>query len=341
MSEPQDDRWRALVSCTTADRAGYVRRYLPHLARACVSDPRLDLLVALDGPDPETRAFCRQWDVPLLFSDTREGVGLSKNRVLERFPDYDYYFFLEDDLEVLDGSIFRRHVEFMDAGEMHHMSLFSKAEGGQPTGESTVLGERIVHFSYGSAEFNAFTQEGLLKVGGWHPAFAQFRRWGHTEHSARFPRAGLAPAPFNVAVGLSGSCIRHRPRSVTTPATEARLDAHGISEFERNLISEALTHVPLKTIAPYHVSDVPPGKASRLAMLVDGRARYPLLSSAERRDALADYHVGRAAAIASPVSKAGTLVLAGVLAPRNLALRHAVKTNLLRILPRSPAPPRS
>ena len=122
MSAEQDDRWPALVSYTTSDRAGYVKRYLPHLARACMADARVDLLVALDGPDPETRAFCEQWDVALLFSD-------------------------------------------MNRGQIHHMSLFSEAEGSERTGETTVLGERIVHFNYGSAEFNAFTREGLQKVG--------------------------------------------------------------------------------------------------------------------------------------------------------------------------------
>ena len=325
------DAWRALVAYTTCNRVGFVKRCLPHLAHACLSDNRLDLLVALDGDDPETRALCADWEVPLLYSEKREGVGLSKNRVLESFPDYEYYFFLEDDLEVLDGSVFARHVDLMRAGGIHHMSLFNADDGSECVAETSVLGQRVLHFNYGSAEFNAFTREGLQTVGGWHPAFAQFRRWGHTEHSARFPRNALAPAAFNAAVELSGACIRHRPLSVTRWSAEATLDPHGISAFERELMALGLTHVPVETIARYQVSALMPGQAVRLASLVDGRKRYPLLSGSEHRDARADYYVGRYASLAAPLAKARALLVAALIAPRNLALRHAIKTLFLKV----------
>jgi hypothetical protein len=101
-------------------------------------------------------------------------------------------------------------------------------------------------------------------------------------------------------------------------------------------MSQALTHVPVQTIAPYRVGERPPGKAARLATLVEERrTRYPLLSSAERREARADYYVGTALTTRSPMRRMGALMLAGVLSPTNLALRHVVKTQLLRVLPRS------
>jgi hypothetical protein len=49
------------------------------------------------------------------------------------------------------------------------------------------------------ARTSASTRAWPETVGGWHPSFARYRRWGHTEHSCRFVRAGLAPPPFNVA----------------------------------------------------------------------------------------------------------------------------------------------
>ncbi len=327
--EPAGDAWRALVAFTTSNRAVYAKRYLPHLARACVSDTRIDLVVALDGDDAETRALCAQWHVPLICSEAQEGVGLSKNRVLERFPDYDYYFFLEDDVEVLDGSVFARHVELMQASGIHHMSLFDYAEGRGPRFETSALGQRLVHFGFGSAEFNAFTREGLDRVGGWHPLFARYRRWGHTEHSYRFPRHDLAPAPFNVAVDLAALCIRHRPPSVTAGAALAPLDADQIAAPERELMSQKLDYVPVQTLAPYHVENEPGRPATELAEIVGHtRNRYPLLRGADWRHAQADYLVWRFESSRKPLGGIAALVLAGLLYPSGIALRHAVKIRL-------------
>ena len=203
--------YRALVCVTTCRRAGYLRRYLPHLAAFCARDPRFSLLVSLDGPDEETLRFCEQWEIPLLHSERREGVGISKNRALESFPGFDYYFFLEDDVELIDGAVFPAHVELAQASEIHHFSLFSRRKLRAYTEHSTIAGRDVAHGESGSASFNFFTREGLERVGGWHPRFAEYRRWGHTEHSWRFVRAGLAPAPFNVASELTESCIWHIP----------------------------------------------------------------------------------------------------------------------------------
>jgi hypothetical protein len=324
--------WSALVTFTTSNRVAFVKRCLPWLARACASDGRLALLVALDGDDPGTRAFCRQWDVPLLYSDAREGVGLSKNRVVQHFPDYDYYFFLEDDIEILDGALFARHVELMQAAGIHHMALFGREEGRGALSETTVLGERIVSFAYGSAELNVFTRTGLERVGGWHPMFAQYKRWGHTEHSYRFPRSELAPAPFNVAVSLADTCIRHRPPSVTPGAGLAPVDDDHIALPERELMRQELRYVPLETIAPYYAENRAPGQLPELARLVgSGTGRYPLLEGAERRQATADYLVWRSENETTGLRSGGTLLFAGAICPSNLAVRHVVKMRLLSL----------
>src|SRR3954452_16488488 len=102
--------WRALIAITTCNRLPYLRRYLPHFAAYAARDPRFSLVMAVDGPDMESINFCTEWQVPALFSEQREGVGLSKNRVLERYPDLDYYFFLDDDVELVHGAVFPEHV---------------------------------------------------------------------------------------------------------------------------------------------------------------------------------------------------------------------------------------
>jgi hypothetical protein len=266
--------YRALVCVTTCERPGYLRRYLPHFARFCAQDPRFPLLVALDGFDQGTRRFCEEWGVPLIHSGEREGVGLSKNRVLERFPDFDYYFFVEDDVELIDGAVFPAHVELAQQSDIHHFSLFSERRIGEPAGESRIAGRRVAHSFVGSARFNFFTAQGLRQVGGWHPRFAEYRRWGHTEHSYRFYNAGLAPAPFNVATELSCACIWHLHPSVTSLSLPG--DEEHIVAPERELIDQRLRHVPLQTISPYDFNGVQFGELDRLAATLDAGERYPL-----------------------------------------------------------------
>ncbi len=323
-------RWRALVAFTTCDRSGYVRRCLPQLAHACRSEPRVDVLVALDGDDTQTREFCTEWEVPLLYSEAREGVGLSKNRVLERFPDYDFYFFLEDDVEVVDGSVFARHVELMRNAGIHHMSLFTDSRSYESCGETIVEGRAIKHYERGGAQLNAFTREGLQQVGGWHPLFAQYRRWGHVEHSYRFPRNGLAPAPFNVASDLVDTCICHVPPPVTKWSADS-LNSDGLSKPERELMDRELRYVPLETLASYHLQGPEPRPLVKLAGAFDGRRRYPLLRGPERRRAYADYLSWRSRVARNPWQTAALLVAAGACDPTSIGLRHAIRLQLVAL----------
>lgn len=288
-----------------------------------MEDPRYSLLVSLDGADADTIRFCDEWEVPLLHSDEREGVGISKNRVLERFPEFDYYFFVEDDAELLDTSVFRAHVAMSQESGIHHFSLFERGGLRRPTGESMVAGTRVIHGLFGGADVNFFTGDGLRQVGGWHPDFAEYRCGGHTEHSYRFFRLGLAPAPFNFAVDLSKAFIWHAPPSVTR--RNALVDADQILVAERELIDRELRQVPVQTLAPYHVSTtefVPP---ERLAATTDAAERYPLVSSAERREARSGYQLERFRRAPTVRERAISVVAAAWSWPSNPELRHALK----------------
>ena len=319
--------YRALICITTCRRFRYLRRYLPHFARFSAQDKRFTLLVSLDGMDIETLRFCEEWEIPLIHSVRREGVGISKNRVLERFPDYQYYFFLEDDVELVDGSVFPMHVSLARASGIHHFSLFPLTGLRKRTGESSVAGRRVLHGLFGAAAFNFFTGAGLEQVGGWHPRFAEYRRWGHTEHSYRFVRAGLAPAPFNVASELVGSCIWHVPQTVTQLKT-VRVDADQIAAPERELMDHELRHVPLRTLSPYYFNDASFGRLHRLAATLDEGERYPLVSSAERRKCRSDYQLWRFSSAPTAPRRIGALLAAAWEWPANPMLRHTVKTAL-------------
>ena len=161
--------YRALICITTCRRFENLLRYLPHYAAFCRDDSRFQLLVALDGTEDPYLRFCEEWQIPLVYSDRREGVGLSKNRVLERYPEYDYYFFIEDDVELMDGRAFPIHAELYEASGIHHFSLFERGGVRGVRDASEIAGHRVVHGQYGGAQFNFFTRQGLERVGGWHP----------------------------------------------------------------------------------------------------------------------------------------------------------------------------
>lgn len=304
-----------------------LRRHLPPLAKFCAADGRFSLLVSLDGTDAEVSAFCQEWRVPLLYSDAREGVGLSKNRALAAFPDFDYYFFLEDDVELVEGAVFPTHVELSRQTGIHHFSLFVRDGIRKPTGESVIGDRRVAHCLYGGADFNFFTREGLERVGGWHPRFAAFRRFGHTEHSYRFPRAGLAPAPFNVVTDLIDSCIWHVPPAVTH-VDGMEYDDDQIALPERELMERELAFVPVETMSTAHFNGVDIRRRPReLAATLDGEQRYPLAQGHERRHAEAEYLLWKSS-VETGARRVTAFAQAVLKWPSSPALRHRVKTTL-------------
>jgi hypothetical protein len=321
--------FRALICVTSCRRLALVRRYLPHCAAFCDQDPRFSLLLSLDGTEQSYIGFCREWEVPLLYSEEREGVGLSKNRVLERFPDFDYYFFVEDDVELVDGSVFPAHIELAAASGIHHFSLFEPGGVRKPVGESKVAGRRIVHARFGGADFNFFTRVGVERVGGWHPAFAQFKRWGHTEHSYRFPRAGLAPAPFNVAVELIDAFVWHTPPAVTH-VDGVELNEDQVSRPEEELLNQELDFLPVQTLSPYQLEGTLGPPSTRLASVLRGGDRYPLVDPAERRHAKSDFLLWQSMRSDPLARRMVTFLRSLALWPRSPAIRHEVKTRLGR-----------
>ena len=317
--------YRALVTITTCRRLDRVRRYLPHFAQFCDSDSRFSLLLALDGTDEAYEQFCEEWSLPLVYSAETEGVGLSKNRVLERFPDFDYYFFLDDDVELTDSLVFPAHIRLAQESRIHHLSLFERDGMRTPTRETTVGDFRVAHGMFGGGQFNFFTGAGLKRVGGWHTDFAAFRRWGHTEHSYRFFHAGLTPAPFNMAIGLADTCIWHYPPPVTKAGGMA-IDQDQISAVERRLMDARLDYFPVTTLSVHRFNRQPFAQIDRLAGLVGPRERYPLASRAERRQALADYSLWKARTSTGRLTRLNHLVRAAAHWPNNPRLRHQIKT---------------
>ena len=241
---------RILVAVTTCSRPHLIQSYLEPLKQCVEEVEDADLVVSVDGLSQHgnRRAldFALSMGVSCVASDHSEGVGISKNRVVALLGGYEYYFFLDDDVQVLSGRLFSKHVDLHLETGINHFSLHDPSrllgELGEPT---KVDGGVIRHAMYGGAQVNFFTRRALQRVGGWHPSFAKIRRGGHTEHSHRVYRSRLCPAPFNLFDGLLDVCrLDDPPPVVNALSTGYKLGANRLFVLENELIEENIAYMP-------------------------------------------------------------------------------------------------
>jgi hypothetical protein len=243
---------KGLVALTTCARPRFVRAYLPALIDCTRECDDLDLVVAIDGlsvpGNREAQDLALAMGVDCVVADEAEGVGISKNRVLSLLGGYDYYFFIEDDVEVLSAALFTGHIEAHLKTGIHHFSLHEPERLLQETGSTRLdSGELIRHAKYGSAQVNFFSRQALLQVGGWYAYFGRIRRGGHTEHSYRIYRANLCPEPFNFIAHLAVLCRWHNPPAVISSTGLPRA-SNRLFEVENDLIAEHLTYWPFSAL---------------------------------------------------------------------------------------------
>ena len=212
-------------------------------------------IVSLDGDDKKSIDYCNKYKIPFIYSDINEGVGISKNRVLTSFNNYDNYFFIEDDIELLNPAVFDIHIKLAQELNIHHFSLF---EARRIREEKNILEHKefnVIQAMYGGAPFNFFTKRGIDIVGGFHTHFAKYKRFGHTEHSYRFVNNNIADYPFNIIKEcLDGYFRWNDPISRIKLSVEISENRLFIEEEE--LILEKLKFYPIKTISPYHKNHI-------------------------------------------------------------------------------------
>ena len=245
---------QTLIAVTTCGRPNLVGLYLDHIARCVREVDRVDLVLAIDGlsqaGNEESLEIALSYGVDCIVSAEAEGVGVAKNRVVGLLGGYAYYFFIDDDVEVLTSQLFSEHLSLHSKTGIHHFSLHDPRrllDEGSPTRARD--GEMIRHAMYGGAAVNFITRAALQCVGGWHACFAQLRRGGHTEHSYRIYRSGLCPAPFNLIDGLVESCVWRDPRPVVS-YNVLDVGANGLFAIENDLISQQIRWHPFCAGSP-------------------------------------------------------------------------------------------
>lgn len=278
---------KALIAITTCNRISEIEKYIWDYLKFINVKDSFHFVLAVDGTSPSYIDFCEQFDIPLIYSEQREGVGLSKNRVLSQFPDYDYYFFIDDDVELIDGAIFQQSVDVYNITNYPHLCANTRHKllNSEKT-ENYLLNKSL----RGGGYFSFFSKKELGETGGWNTLFAKYKRYGHTEHSYRFFHADMQPAPFIFAAEFEKMIILHNPESVSKVTNVSTTENELIQE-ERDLINSKTTYFPLQTLSKFHFNEKPMGFNQKVhQFLIDNPQKYPLTKGKERKKALGEYY---------------------------------------------------
>ncbi len=243
---------KSLICINTCNRLDLLRFYSESYYRFCLSNPEFDFIVSLDGNEQDYLNFFEERKIPYISSEERAGIGIAKNRVLDKLPDYDFYFFIEDDTEIKDLSYFDEQIRISQKTAIPHFSAFEKSRILDKKSEFELGEQKIIQSMQGSAQVNFFSGEGLRKVGGWHTEFAKYKRFGHTEHSYRFVNAGLMDYPFNVVESFITDCFDFHDPPTVTRSTKFELNPKtNLALVEEAIIDQKLSSFPIEVPGSY------------------------------------------------------------------------------------------
>jgi hypothetical protein len=248
-------KMKNLICINTYNSCKLVRAFIWDYIDFVKTRDDYSFIVGLDGNDKDTIDYCNHHKIPFLYSTESEGVGISKNRVLKSFPSYNNYFFIEDDIELLNSDVFDIHIKLSKELNIHHFSLFEARRIRDIKNTIEHKDFHIIQAMYGGAPFNFFTKEGLDKVGGFHTHFAKYRRFGHSEHSYRFVNNNLVKYPFNIIENTIEGYFRwNDPISRVKISVEVSKNRLFIEEEE--LILEKLKYFPVTTLSKYYKNNI-------------------------------------------------------------------------------------
>lgn len=311
---------KALICITTCNRLSEVKKYIWDFLKFTNEFQDFHFLLALDGYDQDYIDFCDEFQIPLLYSNAREGVGLSKNRVLKQFDFYDYYFFIDDDVELLNQTIFQECITIWKEYSIPHLC-------GNINHNSF---KKIKHLNYslkGGGYFSFYESSNLKEIGGWHTIFAKYKRFGHTEHSYRFYHKQKQKAPFIFDERFSKMILIHSPVSVTS-YKEIITNDNELVQDEMELINKKTTYYPLQTISDYFFNEYDFGYNKKVDdFLKENPKKYPLTNYNERNKALGEFYALQIQNKQNSIFKNIFLAIKSfIYSPNNFALKHAIKT---------------
>lgn len=201
------------VGVITCNRVDYLRGLLDSL-KPC--ETTISNLVIINDGAPVENFKSPLKNSVWLDNPENIGVGKSKNKAIKHLLDKecDYIFIIEDDMVILDSSIFEKYIEAYKQSGIHHFnygpgSPFNRKQDIQfdlhnrhllkqdsEPNPKMILDYKTVKvslFEHTVAMFSFFTKEVLEKVGLIDEEF--YNAWEHVDHTYRIIKAGYHP-PF-------------------------------------------------------------------------------------------------------------------------------------------------
>ena len=238
------------VGIITCNRQDYLTNLLASIKECEVIN---ELVIVNDGKHFESLEFEKPYSY--LLNETNLGVAKSKNKAMRHLLDKgcDYIFIIEDDMVILDNSIFNRYIEAHKASGIHHFNYGP----GSPFNRKQVIKDFDLHnrhlldqdtepkpklvvdyntakvslFEHTVAMFSFFTKDVLEEVGLIDENY--YNAWEHVDHTYCIIKAGYHP-PFWWFADLydSHKYITEAPNAINNSSI-----ANNKEQWEKNVYS--------------------------------------------------------------------------------------------------------
>ena len=176
-----------------------------------------ELVIVNDGSDTEEFRSIDKGPGVVLQNSVNLGVGKAKNRALKHLVDRgcDYIFLLEDDMLILDKTVFDKYIaaskvsgiqhfnygpgspfnrkQVIQNFDLHNRHLLDQHSAPNPRLVVDYGDVKVALYEHTVAMFSFFTKEVLEKVGYIDEEY--YNAWEHVDHTYRIIKAGYHP-PF-------------------------------------------------------------------------------------------------------------------------------------------------
>ena len=175
----------------------------------------------------------------LIQHDTNKNVACSKNDALKHFINHtksDYFFILEDDIEILDNLVFQKYIDISKLSGIQHLNYafhgyYNRDKNNNPLVKTKIMytkdiGLNLCHNCLGA--FSFYTRKCIEKVGYMDEKFINAME--HVEHTKRIIDADMHP-PFWYFADINDSFKYIRDIKDNFEGSEIRKDKE---QWQRN-----------------------------------------------------------------------------------------------------------
>ena len=246
------------IGIVTCNREKFLHKLLSTL-KPCLENKQQNYInewVIVNDGEPQQKPSEALW-ATWINNPENLGVAKSKNKILKFLLDKqcDYIFVLEDDVEVLDCSIFKRYIEAHEISGIHHFnygpgSPFNRIQKDVPNfdlhnrhllnQESEPNPKMVIQYSpncevalyeHTVAMFSFFTSKAIEAAGFFPEVYNNC--WEHVDHTYQIIKANLHP-PFWWFADIADS---HKLLKVSDTAIKESTIAKDNQEWMKNVLS--------------------------------------------------------------------------------------------------------